>query len=48
MITAEKAFERVQELAKIISKAIESKQEPIKDFDELNTLIDKYHQHITD
>jgi len=36
----------MQELGDFISKAIEKKTEPIKEFDELNTLIEQNHLFI--
>lgn len=39
-MSGEQAWNHLQELGGSISKAIEKKTEPIKEFDELNTLIE--------
>lgn len=45
-ISGEQAWNQLQELGNIIAKAIEKKTEPIKEFDELNTLIEQHYGFI--
>ena len=45
-MSGEQAWNHMQELGGFISKAIEKKTEPIKEFDELNTLIEKHYGFI--
>jgi len=42
-LSDEQCWARLEELGKVISKAIESKTEPIKDFDEHSTLVERHH-----
>lgn len=45
-LTGEQAWVRMEELGSFISKAIEKKTEPIKEFDELNTLLENHYGFI--
>jgi hypothetical protein len=45
-LTPEQAYERLLELGEMISTAIKSKQEPVKDFEEINTLFEKHFSSV--
>ena len=41
-LTPEKAYARLFKLGKMISETIQSKEEPIREFEEINTLFEKH------
>lgn len=45
-MTNEQACAKAEELGKFIAEAIEKKTEPIKEFDELSTLLERHHDFI--